>query len=118
MTTATANVKRRAARARDRPGIVIRAVTRSTGALNRKGRKERKDNLFILCYPTDPSFAFFATFAVNPRCRKGHCSGVKRQARLRSGAKSPGLLAASAFVPARRDYGGRTRGAKAAEAAS
>ena len=41
--------------------------------------------------------------------------------RWRTGAKSPGLLAASAFVPVpmdREDYGGRARGAKAAEAAS
>ena len=61
--------------------MVIRAVTRATRALNRKGRKERKDNLFILCYRTNPSFAFFASFAVNPRCRKEHCSDAKRQAR-------------------------------------
>jgi len=52
---------------------------RAKRALNRKGRKERKDNLFTLCYPTDPSFAFFASFAVDPRCRKGHRSGAKRQ---------------------------------------
>jgi len=36
---------RRAPRARDRRGIVIRAVSRATRALNRKGRKGRKDNL-------------------------------------------------------------------------
>jgi hypothetical protein len=50
----------------------------SLRALNRKGRK---DDLFALCYPTNPSFAFFATFAVNPRCRKGHGPGAKRQTR-------------------------------------
>ena len=44
------------------------------------------------CYPTNSSFAFFATFAVNPRCRKGHRSGAKRQHAGRGERRPPPVI--------------------------